>query len=125
MSSVANANLHALYRSDLHLLLNTVHAPAVLNSPASWLPICLPRFNNTGFLHAYVTFPRQSDSGADLSLAKNQPSPASNAERTTKDESAEESALSTDERQSDRGAGDLISQKPLPRSQDVQGLAPR
>ncbi|OCB87145.1 DUF254-domain-containing protein [Sanghuangporus baumii] len=45
---------------DLHILLNTIHAPAIAGSPASWLPICLPKFN-PGFLHAYVTFPQRSE----------------------------------------------------------------
>jgi len=44
--------------ADLHVLLNTVCAPSVRDSAASWLPICLPKFNANGFLHAYVTFMR-------------------------------------------------------------------
>lgn len=46
---------------DLHLLLNTVHAPSIYNNSASasWLPICLPKFNSTGFVNAYVNFVRR------------------------------------------------------------------
>lgn len=51
--------------ADLHILLNTVHAPAIFDAatttPVSWLPICLPKFNSDGFLHAYVQFLRPGD----------------------------------------------------------------
>ncbi len=47
--------------ADLHILLNTVHAPAIFDAatttPVSWLPICLPKFNSDGFLHAYGAVP--------------------------------------------------------------------
>jgi hypothetical protein len=38
--------------------MNTIHSPAVLNSSAaaSWLPVCLPKFNPAGFVNAYVHF---------------------------------------------------------------------
>jgi len=55
---------HSIHPSDLHLLLNTVHAPSIYNNSAtsSWLPICLPKFNSTGFVNAYVNFvPRDGD----------------------------------------------------------------
>lgn len=52
---------HSVHPSDLHILLNTVHAPAVFDAPASWLPVCLPKFNPNGFLHVYVSFLRQGD----------------------------------------------------------------
>lgn len=43
--------------ADLHLLLNTLAAPALRSSAsASWLPICLPKFNPQGFLYCYVSF---------------------------------------------------------------------
>ncbi|KAI0243689.1 Vacuolar fusion protein mon1 [Massospora cicadina] len=47
-----------LHPADLHLLLNVVHAsPSFLTSrQASWIPICLPRFNRAGFLYALVVF---------------------------------------------------------------------
>lgn len=42
---------------DLHLLLNTLSSPALRSSAsASWLPICLPKFNPKGFLYCYVSF---------------------------------------------------------------------
>lgn len=53
---------HSVHPADLHILLNTINAPAVANSPASWLPVCLPKFNPSGFLHVYVSFLRQNES---------------------------------------------------------------
>jgi vacuolar fusion protein MON1 len=43
---------------DLHILLNTVHSPSILNSSASasWIPVCLPKFNPSGFANVYVSF---------------------------------------------------------------------
>ncbi|CAE6404129.1 unnamed protein product [Rhizoctonia solani] len=46
---------HSIHPSDLHLLLNTLSAPALRSSAsASWLPICLPKFNPQGFLYCYA-----------------------------------------------------------------------
>ena len=46
-----------LYFSDLHIILNTIHSPSIYNSPAnaSWIPVCLPKFNPSGFVNAYIT----------------------------------------------------------------------
>ncbi|KAI5123167.1 hypothetical protein M0805_000869 [Coniferiporia weirii] len=60
---------HSVHPADLHILLNTVHAPAVIGAPASWLPVCLPKFNSAGFLHAYVVFPRQTASVSSVRTA--------------------------------------------------------
>ncbi|KZT12073.1 DUF254-domain-containing protein [Laetiporus sulphureus 93-53] len=49
---------HSIHPSDLHVLINTIHAPSIVNSSAaaSWLPICLPKFNASAFVNAYVMF---------------------------------------------------------------------
>lgn len=51
------------YYLDLHILLNTIHAPSILNSPASasWIPVCLPKFNPSGFVNAYISFLQKSE----------------------------------------------------------------
>jgi vacuolar fusion protein MON1 len=38
--------------------MNTIHSPSVLNSSAAatWIPVCLPKFNPSGFVNAYVNF---------------------------------------------------------------------
>ncbi|QRW00684.1 trafficking protein MON1 [Ceratobasidium sp. AG-Ba] len=60
---------HSIHPSDLHLLLNTLSAPALRSSSsASWLPICLPKFNPRGFLYCYVSFLDSGDSGIGLAI---------------------------------------------------------
>ncbi|KAF7792599.1 hypothetical protein EIP86_003695 [Pleurotus ostreatoroseus] len=55
---------HSIHPSDLHILINTVHSPSIINASAaaSFLPICLPKFNQQAFVNAYITFPRRDDS---------------------------------------------------------------
>ncbi|EKM56680.1 uncharacterized protein PHACADRAFT_91851, partial [Phanerochaete carnosa HHB-10118-sp] len=54
---------HSIHPSDLHILINTIHSPSIINSSAaaSWLPICLPKFNSDAFVNAYVSFLRRGD----------------------------------------------------------------
>lgn len=49
---------HSVHPTDLHILLSTIlsNRAFVEGGTHNWLPICLPRFNNAGFLHACVTF---------------------------------------------------------------------
>lgn len=49
---------HSIHPADIHILMNTVHNPSIYNSPAaaSWIPICLPKFNPNGFVNAYISF---------------------------------------------------------------------
>ena len=52
--------------TDIHIILNTIHAPSIYTSPApaSWVPICLPKYNPQHFAHAYISFLcRQEDRG--------------------------------------------------------------
>lgn len=49
-----------MLRADLHILISTVLSSASLRTSETWLPICLPRYNATGFLHAYISFPSPS-----------------------------------------------------------------
>ena len=54
---------------DLHILINTIHSPSVMNTSAaaSFLPICLPKFNAAAFVNAYVTFLRRNDGSTAIS----------------------------------------------------------
>ncbi|KAI0769013.1 DUF254-domain-containing protein [Trametes elegans] len=65
---------HSIHPSDLHILVNTVHSPSILNSSAaaSWLPVCLPKFNPSAFVNAYVMFLPRADA---LATAQEPPSP--------------------------------------------------
>nr|XP_031857430.1 uncharacterized protein CI109_007157 [Kwoniella shandongensis]KAA5524502.1 hypothetical protein CI109_007157 [Kwoniella shandongensis] len=47
---------HSIHPSDLHLLLNTLASSSTLRSTETWLPICFPKFNPAGFVHAYVSY---------------------------------------------------------------------
>lgn len=50
---------HAVHPSDMHLLLNTLATSETLRTVETWLPICLPKFNPAGFVHAYISFVRE------------------------------------------------------------------
>ncbi len=45
---------HQLRVSDLHLVINFIEKQPGLMSGEQWIPMCLPRFNSTGFLYAYT-----------------------------------------------------------------------
>ncbi len=48
--------MYACSVPDLHLILNLVDASTSFKSAESWTPMCLPKFNDTGFLHAHVSY---------------------------------------------------------------------
>ncbi|KAG6907859.1 hypothetical protein DXG01_007123 [Tephrocybe rancida] len=54
---------HSIHPADIHIILNTIHSPSILNSPASssWIPLCLPKFNPAGFVNAYISFLRRDN----------------------------------------------------------------
>jgi len=41
---------------DLLLIFNFVHSSGSFVTSESWTPVCLPRFNNQGFLYAYICY---------------------------------------------------------------------
>eukprot|EP00934_Nitzschia_sp_Nitz4_P007651 Nitzschia sp. Nitz4//scaffold212_size37733//30472//32118//NITZ4_007740-RA/size37733-processed-gene-0.62-mRNA-1//1//CDS//3329542043//7641//frame0 len=45
---------HQLCTSDLLLILNFVNRQGGIVNSDLWMPMCLPRFNSTGFLHAFA-----------------------------------------------------------------------
>ncbi|SGY20537.1 BQ5605_C016g08087 [Microbotryum silenes-dioicae] len=62
---------HTIHPTDLHLLLSTISSSTTFQAPdsESWIPVCLPRFNNKGFLHAYISYLTQ-DTGIVLVSAE-------------------------------------------------------
>jgi len=56
--TLARPKKHSIHPADLHILLNTAHSPSIVNSSASasWLPLCLPKYNPSSFVHVFVTF---------------------------------------------------------------------
>ncbi|KAK0201848.1 vacuolar fusion protein MON1 [Desarmillaria ectypa] len=73
---------HSIHPADIHILMNTVHNPSIYNSPAaaSWIPICLPKFNPNGFMNAYISFLQRDnpEESTALSPGSPQPSPSDN-----------------------------------------------
>lgn len=41
---------------DLHLLFNMLTGSTTFDLAESWTPLCLPKFNSKGFLHAYICY---------------------------------------------------------------------
>lgn len=47
---------YSLHPADLHLIFNLVSCSGVFSAGECYMPMCLPRFNNAGFLHAHVSY---------------------------------------------------------------------
>ncbi|KAL7670224.1 hypothetical protein ACOME3_005164 [Neoechinorhynchus agilis] len=45
-----------LHVSDILIVLNLVASNRSFRNVESWIPICLPKFNSSGFLHAYISY---------------------------------------------------------------------
>ena len=61
--SVVRPKKHSLHPGDLHLIFNMLFEAGSVKAGGgeNWIPICLPGFNNTGFLYMYVSFFSTSD----------------------------------------------------------------
>lgn len=46
----------SLHPSDLHLIFNLVSASTAFRTYESWAPICLPRFDNSGYLYGHISY---------------------------------------------------------------------
>nr|CAG4651716.1 EOG090X03TW [Triops cancriformis] len=46
----------ALHPADVHLITNLVRSTEAFKSAEGWTPICLPKFDSSGFLHAHVSY---------------------------------------------------------------------
>ena len=82
--SVVRPKKHSLHPGDLHLIFNMLFEAGSVKAGGgeNWIPLCLPGFNNTGFVYMYVSFfstaenattetgdERPSSAGADDELA--------------------------------------------------------
>ncbi|XP_033631186.1 protein SAND-like [Asterias rubens] len=47
---------YVLHPADLHLVFNLLNASTSFQTADSWIPICLPKFDSTGFLHAHISY---------------------------------------------------------------------
>ncbi|VDN59784.1 unnamed protein product [Dracunculus medinensis] len=45
-----------LHPFDLHIIINLVECNPSIKNAHNWIPICLPHFNDAGFVHAYITY---------------------------------------------------------------------
>ncbi|PSN62372.1 DUF254-domain-containing protein [Corynespora cassiicola Philippines] len=78
--SVVRPKKHSLHPGDLHLIFNMLFEAGSVKAGGgeNWIPLCLPGFNNTGYLYMYVSFlnlehpgeqiqerPKSRDSGDD------------------------------------------------------------
>ncbi|KAL2022800.1 hypothetical protein VTK56DRAFT_4616 [Thermocarpiscus australiensis] len=56
--SVIRPRRHSLHPSDLQLIFNMLFESGNIKSGGgeSWIPLCLPAFNNRGYLYMYVSF---------------------------------------------------------------------
>ena len=56
--SVMRPKKHSLHPGDLHLIFNMLFEAGSVKAGGgeNWIPLCLPGFNNTGFLYMYVSF---------------------------------------------------------------------
>jgi hypothetical protein len=56
--SVVRPRKHSLHPGDLHLIFNMLFEAAGVKASEgeNWIPLCLPGFNNTGYVYMYVSF---------------------------------------------------------------------
>ncbi|CCG83670.1 protein of unknown function [Taphrina deformans PYCC 5710] len=54
--SILRPKGHTMHPTDLQLVFETVWERGFEEGQDYWLPLCLPKFNNTGFLHVFVSF---------------------------------------------------------------------
>merc|ERR1719167_238182 len=45
-----------IHPADLHLIFNLINSSESFKHSESWTPICLPKFDSGGFLHAHVSY---------------------------------------------------------------------
>ena len=65
--SVARPKRHSLHPSDLQLIFNMLFEAGSVKAGGgeNWIPLCLPGFNNRGYLYMYVSFLSALDSNTD------------------------------------------------------------
>ncbi|CAM4765616.1 unnamed protein product [Rotaria magnacalcarata] len=63
--SIARLKNYHLHPSDLYLLVNLVNSSEAFKGVESWVPVCLPRFDSGGCLHAHISY---LDESCDICL---------------------------------------------------------
>eukprot|EP00040_Diaphanoeca_grandis_P004486 m.29040 g.29040 ORF g.29040 m.29040 type:complete len:504 (-) comp16027_c1_seq1:169-1680(-) len=62
---------YSLHPADLHLIFNLVSNNSVFSAGECYMPMCLPKFNNTGFLHAHVSYVDEACTACLLLITNN------------------------------------------------------
>lgn len=72
--SVIRPKKHSLHPSDLQLIFNMLFEAEGIKAGGgdSWIPICLPGFNNTGYLYMYVSFLDMGGEQVRVELGENE-----------------------------------------------------
>ncbi|XP_071445364.1 vacuolar fusion protein MON1 homolog [Hetaerina americana] len=54
--SLVRMKKYFIHPADLHLIFNLVSSSESFKAAESWTPICLPRFDSSGYLHGHVSY---------------------------------------------------------------------
>ncbi|KAH6845378.1 trafficking protein Mon1-domain-containing protein [Chaetomium sp. MPI-CAGE-AT-0009] len=97
--SVIRPRKHSLHPSDLQLIFNMLFESGGIKSGGgeSWIPLCLPAFNNRGYLYMYVSFFDGNPDPAFSTEPTAQPTPESSADTHTTDTNAANATEKEDE----------------------------
>ncbi|KAM9958279.1 hypothetical protein ACTFIW_001141 [Dictyostelium discoideum] len=56
ISTVKHKKTPSLKSQDIHIVMNYVLSTSSFRESESWIPICLPNYNDSGFLHLYICY---------------------------------------------------------------------
>ncbi|KAI9760817.1 MAG: hypothetical protein M4579_001447 [Chaenotheca gracillima] len=90
--SVVRPKKHSLHPSDLQLIFNMLFEAEGVKAGGgeSWIPLCLPGFNNKGYLYMYVSFLTADDNGATSESSPTDPPHTSRSREETQDGNSKE-----------------------------------
>lgn len=54
--SLVRMKKYFIHPADLHLVFNLINSTESFKHSESWTPLCLPKFDSSGFLHAHVSY---------------------------------------------------------------------
>jgi len=54
--SMVRMKKYYIHPADLHLIFNLINSTESFKHSESWTPLCLPKFDSSGFLHAHVSY---------------------------------------------------------------------
>ncbi|KAK4043653.1 trafficking protein Mon1-domain-containing protein [Parachaetomium inaequale] len=93
--SVIRPRKHSLHPSDLQLIFNMLFESGGIKSGGgeSWIPLCLPAFNNRGYLYMYVSFFDGKPDAAFAPESAQQQTPEASDNTKTADANEEEDEI--------------------------------